>query len=127
MTGDERFQQQKDQIRESLLKYTRKAFGMLPQMDRPRILDIGCGSGIPTMELAKLSQGEITGIDHMARRAAGFSDGLMHAEVVDGMDVLAVADSVSRARKLIAKGGGPVLIEFMTYRYKGHSLSDPLT
>ncbi len=32
-------------------------------MDKPRILDIGCGSGIPTIELARLSQGEVIGID----------------------------------------------------------------
>jgi len=36
---------------------------MLPEMYRPRILDIGCGSGISTLELAKLSQGEIVAID----------------------------------------------------------------
>jgi len=36
---------------------------MLPKMDKPRILDVGCGSGIPTLELARLSQGEITAID----------------------------------------------------------------
>ncbi|MFC2068949.1 class I SAM-dependent methyltransferase [Chloroflexota bacterium] len=63
MTGYERFQLDKDKIRKRLLKYTRKAFRMLPQMDEPRILDIGCGSGIPTLELARLSQGEIIGID----------------------------------------------------------------
>jgi len=63
MTGHKRFQLGKDQIRKRLLKYTRKAFRMLPQMDRPRILDIGCGAGIPTLELARLSQGEIIGID----------------------------------------------------------------
>lgn len=73
------------------------------------------------------SIGEITGIDFLARRAAGFDTGLMHAEVVDGMDVLAVRDSVKRAKEIIKKGNGPVLLEFMTYRYKGHSLSDPLT
>ena len=44
-------------------KYTRKAFRMLPKLDKPRILDIGCGSGAPTLELARLSQGEVTGID----------------------------------------------------------------
>jgi ubiquinone/menaquinone biosynthesis C-methylase UbiE len=56
-------QRQKDRIRKRLLKYTRKAFRMLPQLDKPRILDIGCGSGIPTMELARLSDGEIIGLD----------------------------------------------------------------
>ena len=63
MTGDERFQVRKDKIRKRLLKYTRKAFRMLPQMDKPRILDIGCGSGVPTLELARLGQGEVIGID----------------------------------------------------------------
>ncbi len=53
----------KDQIRKRLLKYTRKAFRMLPQLGKPKILDVGCGSGVPTMELARLSNGEITGID----------------------------------------------------------------
>jgi len=32
-------------------------------MDKPRILDIGCGSGVSTLELARLSRGEIIGID----------------------------------------------------------------
>jgi len=53
----------RDRIRKRLLKYTRKAFRMLPQMDRPRILDIGCGSGVSTLELARLSQGKVIGID----------------------------------------------------------------
>ena len=63
MTRIERFQARKDLIRKRLLKYTRQAFRMLPQTDKPRILDIGCGSGIPTLELARLSQGEVIGID----------------------------------------------------------------
>jgi len=63
LSGQARFQTQKDRIRKHLLKYTRKAFQMLPQIDKPRILDIGCGSGVPTMELAKLSNGEIVGLD----------------------------------------------------------------
>jgi len=45
------------------LRYTRRAFRMLPTLDRPRILDIGCGLGGPTLQLARLSQGNIIGID----------------------------------------------------------------
>lgn len=44
-------------------KYTRKAFRMLPDQNEPRILDIGCGTGGPTLELARLSNGQITGLD----------------------------------------------------------------
>ena len=53
----------KDHFREYFNKYTRKAFQMLPKLEKPRILDIGCGSGVPTIELAKLSDCEIIGID----------------------------------------------------------------
>jgi ubiquinone/menaquinone biosynthesis C-methylase UbiE len=64
MSGEEEwFQGQKDRIRKRLLKYTRKAFLMLPKLDKPRILDIGCGSGVPTMELAKLCNGKLTALD----------------------------------------------------------------
>ena len=52
-----------DHFREVFVKFTRKAFQLLPELDKPRILDIGCGSGVPTIELAKLSNGEIIGID----------------------------------------------------------------
>jgi ubiquinone/menaquinone biosynthesis C-methylase UbiE len=52
-----------EQIRAGFLKYTRKAFLKLPRLENPRILDIGCGSGVPTIELAKLSGGKVTGID----------------------------------------------------------------
>jgi len=50
-------------LRAVFLEYTRKAYVSIPKIDNPRILDIGCGTGIPTLELAKLSNGEITGID----------------------------------------------------------------
>jgi len=53
----------RDSSRERLLKYTRKAFKLLPKLDKPRILDAGCGSGFPTIELAKLSNGKVVGVD----------------------------------------------------------------
>ncbi len=52
-----------DRFRKVFSKYTIEAFQKLPKLNKPRILDIGCGSGVPTMELAKLSEGEIIGID----------------------------------------------------------------
>ena len=52
-----------DHFRSVFNKYTIEAFQKLPKMDKPRILDIGCGSGVPTMELARLSDGEVIGID----------------------------------------------------------------
>jgi len=68
---------------------------------------------------------EVMGVNHLARRAAGFAQDNMHAEVVNGMDVLAVRDAIERAAATCREGLGPVLIEASTYRYYGHSLSDP--
>jgi pyruvate dehydrogenase E1 component alpha subunit len=45
---------------------------------------------------------------------------------VDGMNVLAVYEEISTAVEA-AKGGKPVLVEAKTYRYRGHSMSDPAT
>lgn len=57
------FQAVKDRVRERLNKFTRKAFQMLPKLEEPQILDVGCGSGVPTMELAKLTNGQIIALD----------------------------------------------------------------
>jgi len=42
---------------------TRRAFKLIPKMDKPRILDAGCGEGEPLLELARLSDGVFTGVD----------------------------------------------------------------
>lgn len=52
-----------EDFRKNFLQYTRKAFEMLPRLDQPKILDVGCGSGIPAIELAHLSNAQIIGID----------------------------------------------------------------
>lgn len=45
------------------LVHTRRAWGMLPLMSSPDIVDMGCGRGVPTLELARLSGGVVTGVD----------------------------------------------------------------
>lgn len=58
----------------------------------------------------------------IALKAAAYA---VPAWPVDGMDVLAVAEAAHRAAVEVRDGGGPVLLELRTYRYRAHSMYDP--
>jgi len=53
----------KDICRKGLLKYLSKAISIIPIIENPRIIDVGCGSGVPTLLIAEKFTGKITAID----------------------------------------------------------------
>jgi cyclopropane fatty-acyl-phospholipid synthase-like methyltransferase len=53
----------RDRCRMQLVKYLEQILNDLPEFNNPRILDIGCGSGVPTLWLAEKYTGTITAID----------------------------------------------------------------
>jgi len=63
-----------------------------------------------------------TPIDDLARRADAFN---IPGIIVDGQDVGAVNTAVVEAAERARSGAGPTLLEMKTYRYRGHSRSDP--
>ncbi|HEY9234754.1 MAG TPA: pyruvate dehydrogenase (acetyl-transferring) E1 component subunit alpha [Phenylobacterium sp.] len=56
------------------------------------------------------------------KRGASFR---IPGEEVDGMDVLAVREAAKKAAEHARSGEGPYILEMKTYRYRGHSMSDP--
>jgi pyruvate dehydrogenase E1 component alpha subunit len=58
----------------------------------------------------------------LSKRGASFD---IPGERVDGMDVRAVKAAGDRAVKWAREGNGPYILEMLTYRYRGHSMSDP--
>jgi pyruvate dehydrogenase E1 component alpha subunit len=72
------------------------------------------------------------GMGTSVARASATTDlskrGLAHdipGEQVDGMDVRAVKAAGEKAVKWCRTGNGPIILEMLTYRYRGHSMSDP--
>jgi pyruvate dehydrogenase E1 component alpha subunit len=72
------------------------------------------------------------GMGTAVNRAAAGSDLYKRGEsfgingtIVDGMNVFQVIDSAQKAGDFVREGNGPYILEVQTYRYRGHSMSDP--
>ena len=66
----------------------------------------------------------VSPLPEVYKRASAYA---MRGEMVDGMDVIKVYDAVRDCAAHCRAGKGPVLLETNTYRYRGHSMSDPAT
>src|SRR5437016_8195404 len=69
-----------------------------------------------------------TSIDRASARTDLFHRGMAYGipgEQVDGMNVLAVHEAGLAGAEHARSGQGPIILEMMTYRYRGHSMSDP--
>ena len=63
-------------------------------------------------------------VDQLHKRGSGFN---IPGVLIDGMDVFAVIDEGKKAVDYVRAGNGPMILEMDTYRYRGHSMSDPAT
>jgi pyruvate dehydrogenase E1 component alpha subunit len=69
-----------------------------------------------------------TSVDRASARTDLFHRGVAYGipgEQVDGMDVVAVYEAGQKAIEHARSGEGPIILEMLTYRYRGHSMSDP--
>ena len=79
----------RDDLRRNLLGFTDRAFDLLPPMESPRVLDIGCGTGVPTLRLAELTGGWIVAMDSDREALETFRDRVDGLEISDRIEVRA--------------------------------------
>ena len=64
----------------------------------------------------------VSAVIEVYKRAAAYA---IHSEQVDGMNVLEMHEATQRAAARVRSGEGPVFLEAITYRFRGHSMADP--
>jgi len=77
-----------DACRANFTKYTRKAFEAIPVIEKPNILDLGCGTGVPTLEIARLSNGKIVAVDTDRECVDWFKQKIMRLNYEDRISVI---------------------------------------
>jgi len=93
-----------------------ECYNMAALWSLPALFVIENNQYVMGTSVARSSAGELY------RRGEGYG---IPGEQVDGMDVLAVQAAARQALDYVRSGNGPYILEMMTYRYRGHSMSDP--
>lgn len=84
--------------------------------------------GLPLMLVCENNQyGMGTSVDRSSANTQYYKQGgvVIPGIQIDGMDVLAVKAGTAYAKEFTGTGNGPLYVEYKTYRYHGHSMSDP--
>lgn len=76
----------RDISRSNLTRYTKRALQLLPEMINPVILDIGCGTGVPTITLAALTGGKVIGIDNNPEALQKFNEKIKADKLSDRVE-----------------------------------------
>ena len=124
------FYEIKDNCRKNLVKYTIQAFSCIPHIEKPMILDMGCGTGVPALAVADICNGTIYAVDSdnscllwLRQKLAAFNNPdrihVIHASVFDAVQFDNQFDVVLAEGLLNMVGfeaGLPVLIKFLKHR-----------
>ena len=82
----------RDECRANFNKYTRKAYSSFPEIENPNILDLGCGTGVPGLDLASLTGGTVTAVDTEADCLEWFRNKISSSKYQDRITI--IQDSV---------------------------------
>ena len=110
-----------------------EAFNMAKLWDLPIIFGCESKSSSEIAQLQSSSQRRTDnqyGMGTSAERASAMTEYYKRGQYIPGlrinaMDVLAVLSAVRYGKEYVQAGNGPLLFEYVTYRYAGHSMSDP--
>ena len=81
----------KDKCRQGLIKHLEKAFSVIPETENPEILDIGCGTGVPTLWFADKYTGAITAIDTDRNALEWLQNKIIEKDISDKVTALNIS------------------------------------
>ena len=78
----------RDNCRKGLLKYLLRALTIIPTIEKPLILDVGCGSGVPTIALAEKFNCNITAVDNDSKSINRLQEKVKELNLSDNISIV---------------------------------------